>query len=83
MISRIFNVYDEGSGRAVCHEFKGFDRNFKPNEMNVIVVVLIDGEPDMFVLDDNEQARAEFERYASDESWNNRMVIVGFYKKYM
>ena len=51
--------------------------------MNRVVVVLQEGSPDVYVLDEGKQAEQEFMRYLTDEDENSGVptVIVGVYSR--
>lgn len=75
MISRTYSVITEGEVAG----YKGFNRSFKPSQMDLIAVVLVEGEVELYVLDDDRQARTELVRYLTEQS--PQAVIAGVYRR--
>lgn len=76
---RTYTVTDGENSRS----YVGFNKAYRPSEMNRVVVVLQEGSPDVYVLDEGKQAEQEFMRYLADEDENSGVptVIVGIYTR--
>lgn len=77
MESRTYTVHADGEDLR-C--YKGF--NQKMGDAAVIAVVLNEGEPSVFSVDDHTIARQEFLRFVADEQiiWSHYRLL-GFFKK--
>lgn len=74
MISRTYTV-DDGSLRC----YKGFDRTYTPARLSLVALVRDEDVVQVYALDDNEEARAEFFRYLRDEG--KHADCIGIYRR--
>lgn len=80
MISRMYTVESEGQSK----EYKGFNRAFTPgSEVGLVAVILREGEPDVYCLDEGKQPIAEFVRYMTDDAEIRGVdpQLLGIYKR--
>ena len=82
-MGRTFTVKDsDGPGREThTTVYQGFDCSLEPaSELDLIAVVLVEGEPDLYALEDTAKARAELVRYLSDRG-EVGTKIAGIYRR--
>lgn len=72
----MYGVREPGEYRS----YKGFDRAYKPSEMELVALVKVEDSIDVYVLDDTKEARTEFVRFIAEER-DEHAVIIGVYKR--
>lgn len=60
--------------------YRGFNKNFNPIHLELVAILLQDGEIDMYALEDSKQARSSFVRYVADELPES-VVVAGIYRR--
>jgi len=58
--------------------YLGFDKDFRPSELNTVVLTLCDGEIEVYAMDDS-GGKTDLLRYLCDMSPNS--IIIGYYKR--
>lgn len=74
MISRIYTVMVDDEERV----YKGFDRKFT-EETKVVAVILIEGEEEVYALDDNDYAKEQFKKYLEQSELKEFTKFIGFF----
>lgn len=79
MLSRIFSVETQKDSQfELTGEYKGFDRNI--NTAEIIAVVNVQGEHEVWALDDGKSAVDELLRYYKDNEYFGYPKILVFKK---
>jgi hypothetical protein len=73
MISRTYQVDDV--------LYKGFNRDYKGSEMDLVALVNVEGSIEVFVLDDTKLARTEFVRFLAEQDYYSNATVPGIYKR--
>jgi hypothetical protein len=80
MISRTWTHEDyDGTIEA----YKGFNRDFRPSEVNRVAIAMWDGELEIWAIDDDKQAESEWVRYITERSERDggTWTIVGIFNR--
>lgn len=87
-MSRVFTHVDQvpvnKNGEVVLLEeertdYKGFDRNFRGPDLNHVVLVTVDGEIDVWAIDDPKKA-SDLVNYLTDHA-GGHVEILGIYSR--
>ena len=77
MISRTYTVTEGDQIRG----YKGFDRNFRPSQMEMVALVQVEDQIEVFVLDNHVMAKTELVRFLCEEDAYAGAVVVGIYSR--